>query len=382
MSMFGRRLESVPGPLLALSMFVVYLAFAQYVIKLNDPVNNGAGFWPAAGVALGVLLLLPERRWPWIIIAVVAAEVIGDLLHGYHPGGIFFWAMGNAAEPVLGAFLIRRWSPSGVGLAPIQRLLSFFALGVVAAPLLGATLGSIGTVLFYDLPALQAWPKFFMGDALGVLVMAPAILCWNTRSRSRPTLERVLLPLSLVIVTLLVFRNWSAQWDATLPYLVLPFLLWAGLRFGVRGASIGGLAVANIANAATAFGYGPFALVGADTQAITLLQVFLGIALGSVLILGSLVEDLTSSHEVEQRLAAHNLELEHALEGVRNSQLYIRKLEGILPVCMSCKSVRSDDDSSWIPIETYLLSSEAFSLSHGFCPDCEEKALSEVGRLS
>lgn len=258
--------------------------------------------------------------------------------------------------------------------------MTFFALGVVAAPLVGATIGSLGSILFYDFPVLEAWPKYYVGDALGVLVMTPAILCWKHRSRLRPMVERVLLPTSLVLVTVLVFRNWSGVWDATLrPYVVLPFLLWAGLRFGVRGAAIGGLVVANIANAATAYGFGPYASAVADTHAMTLLQVFLVIALGSVLVLGSLVEDLTSSHEAEQRLAVKNSELELALEEVRNSQLYIRKLEGILPVCMSCKSVRTDDDLSWIPIESYLLSSEAFSLSHGYCPDCEEKALTEAG---
>jgi CRP-like cAMP-binding protein len=50
----------------------------------------------------------------------------------------------------------------------------------------------------------------------------------------------------------------------------------------------------------------------------------------------------------------------------------MRVLEGLLPVCASCKSIR-EDDGRWVPLEEYLhLHSEA-SLTHGLCPVCAEE---------
>lgn len=74
---------------------------------------------------------------------------------------------------------------------------------------------------------------------------------------------------------------------------------------------------------------------------------------------------------LSDQLRAMNQELQETVEKLSSSSLYIRKLEGILPICMSCKAVRSDDDSEWVNLDRYLARSGAVSLSHGVCPDCE-----------
>lgn len=366
-----QALEHVPGPFLFLGVGISYFAVSQYVIWLNDPVNLGAGFWPAAGITLAAMLMSPTRRWAWILAAIFVAEFSGDMLHGYPVGGITLWALGNMVEPLVGAALIRRFLPGTPTLAPLRRLVGFVALGAVAGPLVGASVGSLGTFIFYDMAAVDVWPKYFIGDGLGVLVMAPIILSWLSRPTMRSMTEKFAILLSAAAVTTLVFRNWDAYWDVTLPYLIIPLLTWAGLRGGVRGAAVISFVVAHIANASTAFGYGPFALAGSETHAVTLLQLFIAITIVSTLALAAVTEDLMDRKVVERRLAAHNRELQAALDEISASHLYIRKLEGILPICMNCKAVRSDDDTDWLPIDTYLMRrSDAVSLSHTLCPDC------------
>jgi integral membrane sensor domain MASE1 len=71
------RLERVPGVVVFVAVAALYVALAQYVIWLNDPIRHGAGFWPANGVTLAALLLLPRRRWWIVLLAVVAAELLG-----------------------------------------------------------------------------------------------------------------------------------------------------------------------------------------------------------------------------------------------------------------------------------------------------------------
>lgn len=47
----------------AAAVAVVYVVLVQYVNWLNDPLQNGAAFWPAAGVTVAALLLVPTRHW-------------------------------------------------------------------------------------------------------------------------------------------------------------------------------------------------------------------------------------------------------------------------------------------------------------------------------
>lgn len=47
----------------------------------------------------------------------------------------------------------------------------------------------------------------------------------------------------------------------------------------------------------------------------------------------------------------------------------IRRLEGIIPICASCKKMRSDS-GYWHQVETYLAERTDAVFSHGICPDC------------
>lgn len=307
-------LGALPGPALLLIVAGVYLALAQFVIWLNDPVQLGAGFWPAAGFSLALLLLLDQRRWPWVLAGVGLAEFGGDVVLGYHAGAAALWTAGNVLEPLVGAVLVRRLSSPRGGLTPVSAFIGFIVLGVIVGPLVGASIGSLGTIAFYGGQPAVVWPKYLVGDALGVLVVAPVLLTWAHRSTGRSRVEGAALALGATAVTFLVFRNWGLGWDVTLPYLILPFLMWAGLRFGVRGVALLAFAVANIANWATATGYGPFAITGGTEHAITLLQVFLGITLTSAFLLASLASDLTDSREMARRQAEHNAEVQRSRE--------------------------------------------------------------------
>jgi signal transduction histidine kinase len=309
-----RWASSLSGPAVLALVGAAYLALAQYAIWLNDPVQLGAGFWPAAGLSLGLLLLTDRSRWPWILAGVAIAEVTGDIIHGYRIEAIGLWAAGNVVEPLVGAMLIQRLASREGALAPLRNLTAFIAFGVVAGPLVGASIGSLGTILFEGRPAPVVWPKYVVGDALGVLVVAPLLLTWRLPSASRSRAETVALGATATLMTLVVFRNWGRVWDVTLPYLVLPVLMWAALRFGLRGAAIVGFGIANVANWATALGYGPFAIAGGTDHAVTLLQVFLMITLTSGFVLAALVSDLTDSREFARRQAEYAAEIQETHE--------------------------------------------------------------------
>jgi hypothetical protein len=59
------------------------------------------------------------------------------------------------------------------------------------------------------------------------------------------------------------------------------------------------------------------------------------------------------------------VELEEALGQVR-------KLEGIVPICMFCKRIR-DEHQQWLRLEKYISDRSQAAFSHGLCPDCVHK---------
>ena len=82
----------------------------------------------------------------------------------------------------------------------------------------------------------------------------------------------------------------------------------------------------------------------------------------SILRIKKAEDDLRAEKEKVERL---NAELNETIGRVR-------KLEGIIPICMHCHSIRSDAET-WQRLESYLQEHSDMILSHGLCPECLEK---------
>ncbi len=59
----------------------------------------------------------------------------------------------------------------------------------------------------------------------------------------------------------------------------------------------------------------------------------------------------------------------HLEDLVQEKMSEIKVLEGILPICTSCKKIR-DEDNRWRHLEVYIDSHSEAHFSHGICPDC------------
>jgi phosphoserine phosphatase RsbU/P len=66
--------------------------------------------------------------------------------------------------------------------------------------------------------------------------------------------------------------------------------------------------------------------------------------------------------KLQQALAERVRSLEDALSNVK-------QLQGLLPICSYCKSIR-DDQNYWRRVETYISDHSSVQFSHSFCPDC------------
>ena len=55
----------------------------------------------------------------------------------------------------------------------------------------------------------------------------------------------------------------------------------------------------------------------------------------------------------------------------------IKTLQGMLPICASCKKIR-DDKGYWTQIEEYIRDHSGTEFSHGICPECMKKLYGDI----
>jgi hypothetical protein len=63
---------------------------------------------------------------------------------------------------------------------------------------------------------------------------------------------------------------------------------------------------------------------------------------------------------------------------LRRALAEIKILEGILPICASCKKIRNQDND-WQQMEVYITAHSKAQFSHGLCPECAKRYLAEAG---
>lgn len=64
-------------------------------------------------------------------------------------------------------------------------------------------------------------------------------------------------------------------------------------------------------------------------------------------------------------------------------QQRVEALERFLPICSACKKIRKKDSNpksqeSWVQMESYISEKTGSQFSHGYCPECYEKARKEL----
>jgi DNA-binding response OmpR family regulator len=59
-------------------------------------------------------------------------------------------------------------------------------------------------------------------------------------------------------------------------------------------------------------------------------------------------------------------------ERIITLQKEVKQLEGLLPICAYCKSIR-DEKNEWHQLEHYISDRTDAQFSHGYCPSCIEK---------
>jgi signal transduction histidine kinase/CheY-like chemotaxis protein len=225
---------------------VLYYLLAVYAAALPFQTRLPLYIWPAHGLALGTLLVVPMKRWPiYLGLVFVASLIIGLQVEAPWPRVTMMVAV-NVVLPFFVAGGLTRLAGPQVKIDSIRGVSSFL---VGMAPLVAtmAVVEGIFSTVRFNTPLRDQWSATFLSEMVGMLITAPLILAWKDWREGIATFPRALLPellalyVGLVAATYFVFVRQpdNAGIIPALAYLCAPFLIWAALRFGLREATIG-----------------------------------------------------------------------------------------------------------------------------------------------
>src|SRR6266478_7622695 len=172
---------------LTIAVGIAYFLAAQLSLALLAEPDGVAAFWPAAGVSSGVLIALGrDARLP-VAGGVMIATVIANLTGDRNVWSATVFALCNAGEAVLTAWLIERYFGSPFSLDRLRHVLALLGAAVVATAVSGIG-GTLGFALFHDASAslLVTWQNWFASDALGIITIAPLVIGLASATREPP----------------------------------------------------------------------------------------------------------------------------------------------------------------------------------------------------
>jgi putative nucleotidyltransferase with HDIG domain len=320
----------------------VGLAIAAEAGNLLSLQHSFSTVWPPAGLLVAMLLISERRDWPGLIGAALAANFASDLFHDRQLVASLGFATSNSVEAILGALLVS----GSVGMRPrletLRQNLAFTLLGGVVAPLFGALMGMVVVVLLNPgSDPFTVWYTWFIGDALGVILIGSMVLSavgrfdeWregggerSVRNRLRPLFVSLIIAIPFSVISYLVLSplGGGTPWK----FLTSPGMLACGLVGSPVGAALGFFLIA------TSGMVGMVRAVGASEtmSAATAVQVFQAQAFFVVwgvcvmALSGVIAENRRHISEAQDAAERFKMLFDSMREGVAHSRI-VRDSEG------------------------------------------------------
>jgi PAS domain S-box-containing protein len=285
-----------------------------YADRLTDilgaPPGQFATYWPATPFLVAVLLVSSRRVWPVLIVSGLGGMALADIRDGWPIGFEIWFTLGNLADVLIATFGISYLFKRVPQFSSIKALAKYFLAAVLLAPCVSALLGaSVNMPGGYWLE----WRLWFFADALGFLTVTPAILTWVIEGREWSRKSKNYIELAVLITTLLAcgyltFMGTGRWQSPAMLYSLVPVLLWAALRLGLKGVSTSMVLVALLSIWGAIHDRGPFTGRGPLNNALSI-QIFLFFAAISFMALAVLVEE---QKRAQQALADEGNQLAEA----------------------------------------------------------------------
>ena len=288
---FGRiRLPTFRAAAIGAAVALSYLAAARIGFEFAVIAEQITTVWAPTGIALATLLLGGLRFWP----AVWVGAFLANAGTGAPIWTAFVIASGNTLEAALAVWVLRQLPGFTLPLSRVADVLRFLVVAAVLGTAVSATVG----VVTLCAAGVQQWARFlelwfdwWLGDVLGAVIVAPAILAVARHEWSRQeALRTALFVAGSVLLAQLVFGQLLGLGAHPVEYAVFPLVIGAAVSGGLPVTALVVLSASAVATWHTAQGGGPFASQDLHDSLIQL-QVFMSVLAATALLLGAAMTD-------------------------------------------------------------------------------------------
>ena len=318
------------GPWRRLLLFtVVAVAYglgSEMALRLIEASGLQGVLFIPSGITVAFLLRLPRTSWWVVLVAAGLTEFVMDLGSGFSSAEALGFAAANVAEPLLGAAIVT--TVCGPLDLSRRRHVLWYTLGaVLAGPALGAAIGAGADRLFGGDDFLTTFSQWWLGDALGVVLVGSAIVAWGSSPDRRSLFSKwgAALILGSIAITVTIFT----LSDLPLVFSVLIGVVLAGALFGVRAVAMTSLAVATTLAVLLALDSGPLIVGLSQASALVLIK----LQVGTFALAGLLIAAESQEREIATRRAAEAALMAEALERERQRahDFAVQIQKGLLP---------------------------------------------------
>ncbi len=278
---------------LAVAAAYVVAATLRFVFPFTE--QGASWVWLPSGVALAGLLLRGRSLWPGIALGGFLASVVAD-----HTtlAPAFVAAVYAPAEALIATAIIMRRGVFDLRLETVSSVMRLLLAAVVASAVT-AIIGAWNVTILSGLHGtsyMRAWVIFFVGDALGMVAVAPPLLVWiGSRVNFQALVRRIefaALLASTLCVGALIFTqsHWPVHLMLPVAYLTFPLMVWGAFQFGQPGVTAVSTLLGVLALSGSAHGLGPFGQVGNRGEAM-LLAAFMNVVTVTALIVAAVVQE-------------------------------------------------------------------------------------------
>ena len=244
---------------------IAYFLAARLSLLLLTKPDGVAVFWPASGVAAGVIIALgPSARLP-VAAGAMVATIVANLMGDRTLTSSVVFALCNAGEAVLAGWLIESYFGLGFSLDRLSHVLGMLAAAVIAAAVSGIG-GTAGFLYFHNstAPILSTWQHWFTSDGLGILTVAPLIIELASVAREPPPRSEriegvaVVVAIAAVCGSVIFLPQWHSGIAVPIAILLFPLVLWLAARCRPLFSSAAAFIIAFTLVWMTTFGIGYF----------------------------------------------------------------------------------------------------------------------------
>ena len=201
---------------------LAYLLVGLASLQLAIPPSYASPLYPSAGIALAAVLVFGRIAVPGAVLGAFGVNLSLSALRGNLDlsalGVPALIALGSGLQAWAGATLVQRFARHPQAIDEPGDVAVLFGMGGLLACMTAASIATGGLVAIGTVPAAQApltWLTWWAGDAFGVLIGAPIALTLIGRPRADWAARRLIVGLTLVLVTLVTALAIAqvARWD-------------------------------------------------------------------------------------------------------------------------------------------------------------------------